>query len=228
MMGRRTAAMLCVLLGHALVVLALLNLTRPADRVSPPQTPALQFVSLPLYIAPMYDEFPEPREQQPRVLLAPPAVPSSGVEAATAQESAPVSTPGYVDWPKEGKEAAARVLAAEAESERIAKMFAGPQGTWASLTKRQRSELNKFRWAPGVDGLSRDDHGNLIYQLPNGCAIVNFVFFGCPIGAKPPPHGDMFDNMREYFDEQRLPRTDEGNGTEPESKRPPKWSKPLP
>jgi hypothetical protein len=220
--------MLCVLLGHALVVLALLNLTRPADRVSPPQTPALQFVSLPLYIAPIYDEFPEPREQQPRVLLAPPAVPSSGVEAATAQESAPVSAPGYVDWPKEGKEAAARVLAAEAESERIARMFAGPQGTWASLTKRQRSELNKFRWAPGVDGLSRDDHGNLIYQLPNGCAIVNFVFFGCPIGAKPPPHGDMFDNMREYFDEQRLPRTDEGNGTEPESKRPPKWSKPLP
>jgi hypothetical protein len=30
----------------------------------------------------------------------------------------------------------------------------------------------------------------------------------------------MFENMREYFDEQRLPRTDEGNGTEPEALRP--------
>jgi hypothetical protein len=27
--------------------------------------------------------------------------------------------------------------------------------------------------------------------------------------------------MRLYFDEQRLPRTDEGNGTEPESQPPP-------
>jgi hypothetical protein len=27
--------------------------------------------------------------------------------------------------------------------------------------------------------------------------------------------------MREYFDEQRLPQTDEGNGTEPEALRPP-------
>lgn len=221
--------MLCVLLGHALVMLALLNLTRPKDRVNPVQAPALQFVSLPLYVAPVLDEFPEPRELQPRVSLAPPAVSTEGASGEPATgESAAITTPSYVDWPKEGKEAAARVLAAEAESERIAKMFAGPQGTWASLTKRQRSELNKFRWADGVDGLSRDDHGNLIYQLPNGCAIVNFVFFGCPIGAKPPPHGDMFDNMREYFDEQRLPRTNEGNGTEPESKRPPKWSKPLP
>jgi hypothetical protein len=228
MMGRRTAAMLCVLFGHALVVFALLNLTRPADRPSPAQTPALEFVSLPLYIAPIFDEFPEPQPEKPRLRLAPPAVATTDGEAAPAGESAAIDTTSYVDWPKEGKEAVARVLAAEAEAERIAKMFAGPKGTWASLTKRQRSQLSKFRWAPGVDGLSRDDHGNLIYQLPNGCAIVNFVFFGCPIGAKPPPHGDMFENMREYFDEQRLPQTNEGNGTEPESKRPPKWSKPLP
>jgi hypothetical protein len=120
----------------------------------------------------------------------------------------------------EGKEAARRVLAAEAESERVARMFAGPGGTWASLTKRQRSQLNKFRWKRGVEGLKYDEKGNAIYELPNGCTIVNLAFFGCPIGVKPKVHGDMFDNMREYFDEQRLPQTDEGNGTEPEARRP--------
>jgi hypothetical protein len=31
----------------------------------------------------------------------------------------------------------------------------------------------------------------------------------------------MFENMRLYFDEQRLPKTNEGNGTEPEAQRPP-------
>jgi hypothetical protein len=111
-------------------------------------------------------------------------------------------------------------LAAEAEAERVARMFAGPGGTWASLTKRQRSRLNKFRWRPGVDGLEYDEKGNAIYRLPNGCSIVNMAFFTCPIGSKPRIHGDMFDNMREYFDEQRLPETNEGNGTEPEALRP--------
>ena len=55
--------------------------------------------------------------------------------------------------------------------------------------------------------------------LPNGCIIVNLAFIGCPFG-KAKVHGDLFENMREYFDEQRLPRTDEGNGTEPEALRP--------
>jgi len=45
---------------------------------------------------------------------------------------------------------------------------------------------------------------------------VNSSFIGCAIG-KAKIHDDMFENMRLYFDEQRLPRTDEGNGTEPES-----------
>ena len=76
--------MLCVLLGHALVVLALLSLTQPPDRVSPEQSPALQFVSLPLYVPPIFDEFPEPRDQQPRVNLAPPPMPSGEVDAEPA------------------------------------------------------------------------------------------------------------------------------------------------
>ena len=106
------------------------------------------------------------------------------------------------------------MLAAEAEAERVARMFAGPNGTWASLTKRQRSKVSKFRWKPGVDGLEKDAAGNTIYHLSDGCVMVNFLFIGCAIG-KPKVHDDLFENMRQYFDEQRLPQTNEGNGTEP-------------
>jgi hypothetical protein len=228
MKGRRTAAMLCVLLGHALLVFALMNLTRTGERrMAAPPDPEF-FSELLALDAQERDEIPPLRI--PQMALAEPAAPSLPADAAAASEaeaSSALTVPGYVDWPRERRDAAARVLAAEAEAERVAKLFAGPQGTWASLTKRQRSQLNKFRWKPGVNGLERDERGNTIYQLGNGCVLVNFVFFGCPIGAKPPARGDMFDNMREYFDEQRLPLTDEGNGREPESMRPPKWSKPL-
>jgi hypothetical protein len=225
MKGRRTAAMLCVLLGHALVVLALLRLTREPSIRAPAED---VFVTQLITIVETHDDealrVPDPRVE----LLPPPPLPEPSASSAGSSEAASGAvTGGYVDWPKEGRDAAARVLAREAEAERIAKMFAGPQGTWASLTRRQQSELKHFRWKPGIDGLERDEKGNTIYHLPNGCALVNFVFFGCPIGKKPPPYGDLFKDMRKYFDEQRLPQTQEGNGTEPESKRPPKWSKPL-
>jgi hypothetical protein len=156
-------------------------------------------------------------------LVAPSTLESSGDD-----EPVDPREPGYVDWPKERRDAAARVLAREAETERIAKLFAGPQGTWASLTKRQQSDLNHFRWKPGVDGLERDEKGNTIYRVSDGCSLVNFVMIACALGKKPPAYGDMFKDMRLYFDEQRRPATKEGNGREPESMRPPKWSKPLP
>jgi hypothetical protein len=175
---------------------------------------------------------PPPPEVVEQSRPVPPALPES--ESATEADEAALDAAALaerharIDWPIEGREAAKRVLASEAEAERLAKMFAGPQGTWASLTRRQRDELNHFRWAPGVDGLERDENGNTIYRMKNGCVLVSFVFIGCPIGAKPPAYGDLFKDMKLYFDEQRRPRTNEGNGTEPESKRPPKWSKPLP
>ena len=230
MKGRRTAAMLCVLLGHALVVLTLMNLTRPDQRgsSSAAAAEAIYFISE-HPVAHNYDDrfspFPEPeiRLTQPQS----PYMEDLPAESSAESESAAIAR-GFVDWPREGRDAAARVLAAEAEAERIARMFAGPQGTWASLTKRQKSELSHFRWRPGIDGLERDEKGNTIYQMPNGCALVNFQTIGCPIGKKPPPYGDLFKDMRKYFDEQRLPETNEGNGREPESMRPPKWSKPLP
>lgn len=217
MMGRRSAALLCVLLTHVLLFV----MFRLQRTVEVPLAADADFVSEPitLYLPPLQPESeeqtaapaaPAPRATQPD---------SPPVATAPAETSAIATPPARVDWPIEGKKAAERVLAREAEAERIARMFAGPGGTWASLTKRQRSMLNKFRWKKGVV-LEYDDQGNQIYHFGDGCMIVNSGFIACAIGKKK-VHGDLFENMREYFDEQRLPQTDEGNGTEPEALRPP-------
>ena len=221
--------MLCVLIGHALLVLALMNLTTPEVRrssVEEPFTTQLYFIEEDEHA----ETEPEPAEPTPVPRRAPvsPEAPAPAAEQVPPGQSAAITPPGFVDWPLEGKHSAARVLASEAEAERIAKMFAGPGGTWASLTKRQKSELAEFRWKRNVDGLERDEKGNTIYHISDRCVLVNFVFFGCAIGAKPPAYGDLFKDMKLHFDEQRRPATDEGNGTEPESLRPPKWQKPLP
>jgi hypothetical protein len=219
MIGRRLAALLCVLLAHALVGYLLLR----ASGRPPASAGAEDFTSEPitLYLPPLepLDEEPQkaPLRTAPATAAASPSATALPAGAVQPGSSAP---PALVDWPLEGKKAAARIVAREAEAERIARMFAGPKGTWASLTKRQRSKLNKFRWRPGVLGLEYDDKGNQIYHLSDGCVIVNSGFIACAIG-KVAVHGDMFENMREYFDEQRLPETDEGNGTEPEALRPP-------
>jgi len=214
MWERRAAIILCVLLSHAFIVYSLMRLTTNPERL-----PVDEFVSEPITL------LLEPIEE-PKTSAAPeidsrapaPAPTTKSVEPVIppAGESAAITPPARVDWPIEAKKSAARVLAAEAEAERIAQMFAGPGGTWASLTKRQRSKINKFRFKPGVDGLEKDSDGNIIYHLSEGCVVVNSSFIGCAIG-KAKIHDDMFENMRQYFDEQRLPRTDEGNGTEPES-----------
>jgi len=214
MWERRAAIFLCVLLSHAFILYSLMRLTTNPERV-----PVDEFVSEPITL--IFEPLEEPKasvapaiasQAPPRVPTTPPAEPA----APPAGESAAITPPDRVDWPVEAKKSATRVLAAEAEAERIAKMFAGPGGTWASLTKRQRSKINKFRFKPGVDGLEKDSDGNIIYHLSEGCVVVNSSFIGCAIG-KAKIHDDMFENMRLYFDEQRLPRTDEGNGTEPES-----------
>jgi hypothetical protein len=222
MMGRRSAALLCVLLMH--VALFLLFRLQRTDELL--RAAADEFVSEPitLYLPPLPPESPDetaaaaaPSPRAPQA-ASPPVVPAPPQSGTVVTPSA-TPPPGRVDWPLEGKKAAERVLAREAEAERIARMFAGPGGTWASLTKRQRSMISKFRWKKGV-ALEYDSQGNQIYNLGDGCFIVNSGFIACAIGKKK-VHGDLFENMREYFDEQRLPQTDEGNGTEPDALRPP-------
>lgn len=212
-------AWLCVLLAHALAIYYLTVSFDGARRGL--ETPNV-WASDPITIEQKPQAGPPPspasdfnfQPQLPRLPL--PALP----EGATEPDSNAIADTSGVDWPLEGKKAAEREVARELEAERVAKMFAGPGGTWASLTKRQRSKLNKFHFKPGVDGLEYDAQGNQIYHISDGCVIVNSGFIACAIG-KVKIKGDMFENMREYFDELRLPETNEGNGTEPEALRPP-------
>lgn len=208
MMGRRSAALLCVLLAHALLVflLARLGPAAPRDRAEADTAP------ITLYLEPV----PVPAPS----VAAPPTAPARRVPAArpapsaaaAAAESTAITAPGRVDWPIEGRKSATKVLAAEAEAARIARMFSGPDGTWASLTPREKSRLRKFRWKPGVDGLEYDERGNAIYHISDGCVVVNLLFIGCALG-KEKVHGDLFKDMRLYFDEQRMPPLNDGNGT---------------
>lgn len=227
MKGRHAAALLCVLGMHVLLLLALLGLDVDVRDVD-----ADIFTSEPitLDLAPL-DPGPPPLASNAiasnAITLTPPELPpeppspqaTPPAAAAPAAAAVPVAPPARVDWPIEGRKSAARVLAAEREAERIAKMFSGPDGTWASLTKRERSRVKKFRWKPNIDGLEYDDKGNAIYHISDGCVLVNMAYIGCKIG-KAKVHGDLFNDMKLYFDEQRLPLTDEGNGTEPEALRP--------
>jgi hypothetical protein len=218
MTGRRTAVMLCVLLAHAFVVYySMIDLWLPIpDRSNPGDVIEIVTVE-----EPSDEEFEPPIPWTPTL---PPPMPSESVPVAEAEadEGPPAGesrAPGFVDWPVERRVSARRVLEAEREAERVAKMFSGPDGTWASLTKRERSRLQKFRWKKGVTGLEYDDKGNAIYHISEGCVVVNLLFIGCALG-KEKVHGDLFKDMRLYFDEQRLPPTNDGNGTEPEAMRP--------
>ncbi len=212
MMGRRSAALLCVLLGHALIVFLLLSMRPPPDR-----GPAAEiFATEPIHL--YLDLQPIPTPPTESAILAQPAEPRVRTPIAAVPlpapalpaESGAITYPENVDWPLEAKMAAKRVLDAEAEAERIAKMFSGPKGTWASLTPRERSEVKKFRWKKGVVP-ERDENGNTIVHFSEGCVLVNFSFIGCSLGKKP-VYGDLFNDMRKYFDEQRLPETGNGNG----------------
>src|SRR3954469_492524 len=136
MMGRRSAALLCVLLAHALILLFLLRLGPPPERaLAELETAPITITLEPLPLDPL--PLPTPAAA-PRVALArapvarQEAAPAAAPAATPDGESAAITLPGHVDWPIEGKKSAAKILAAEAEAARIAKMFSGPNGTWAS------------------------------------------------------------------------------------------------
>ncbi|MBC8027619.1 MAG: hypothetical protein H7Y89_16620 [Steroidobacteraceae bacterium] len=219
MTGRRTATMLCVLLAHISVVYySLVDLWTPfSDPLTEDPSEIMELMIL--------EEDETFEEEPPRIpfqLWESPALPEAPLEELSEDAAPPTAEstgPDFVDWPIEQRISAKRALEAEREAERVAKMFSGPDGTWASLTKRERSRLKKFRWKPGVDGFEYDDKGNAIFHISEGCVVVNLAFIGCALG-KAKVHGDLFKDMRLYFDEQRLPQTDDGNGTEPEALRP--------
>ncbi len=209
MKGRRSAALLCVLLSHALVVWVMLSMRAPEER-SVLWNP---FGPIPIaapenLISLEPERIPTLQPYVPSAEVPAPSLPGDAMEAAAEEGTS--TLPQDVDWPLEGKRAVKRVLDAEEESERIAKKFSGPKGTWASLTPRERSEVKKFRWKKGVVP-ERDENGNAIVQISEGCVLVNLSFLACALGKKA-VYGDLFKDMRKYFDEQRLPETGNGNG----------------
>jgi hypothetical protein len=208
--------MLCVLLAHALAIYSLLDFGNPVREV--PASATFETLPITVMLEPD-DELPSLSDTVTFEDTAAPRMPSSPGTTDGEPAAGEPGPPGFVDWPIERRISARRVLEAEREAERVAKMFSGPDGTWASLTKRERSRLQKFRWKPGIDGFEYDDKGNAIYHISDGCVVVNLMFIGCALG-KAKVHGDLFKDMRLYFDEQRLPLTDDGNGTEPEALRP--------
>ena len=138
-----------------------------------------------------------------------PVVPPAG-------ESAAITPSARVDWPIEAKKSCRSRAGgggrSRAHRENVcrARRHVGVAHQTAALQDQQIPFQARRR------GLEKDSDGNIIYHLSEGCVVVNSSFIGCAIG-KAKIHDDMFGDMRLYFDEQRLPRTDEGNGTEPES-----------
>ena len=209
--------MLCVLLAHAAVVYySLVELWSPLPDVE--STGPLVEMEI-IFLEETADRAPY---EVPQLWTDPP-LPNAPMEQPESEPGVPPpgesQAPDFVDWPVEQRISAKRALEMEREAERVAKVFSGPDGTWAALTKRERSRLKKFRWKPGIDGFEYDDKGNAIFHISDGCVVVNMAFIGCALG-KAKVHGDLFKDMRLYFDEQRLPQTDDGNGTEPEALRP--------
>ena len=90
-------------------------------------------------------------------------------------------------------------------------MFSGPDGTWASLTSARAFAAEEIPLEAGSRWTRIRREGQRDLPHSEGCVIVNPMFFGCTLG-KEKVHGDMFKDMRLYFDEQRLPPMDEGNG----------------
>lgn len=198
-------ALLCVLLAHALILYFM--------RFGPDRERAVrEFETAPITMTlePLPAEAPAASAAaSPAMKAAQPQPPVTAATPAPPGESAAITPPERVDWPIEGKKSAAKVLAAEAEAERVARLFSGAKGTLAALTARERAKLKKFRWKPGIDGLKFDDKGNSILQISDGCVLVNLMVIGCTIG-KAKVHGDLFEDMRLYFDEQRRPPLPDG------------------
>jgi hypothetical protein len=215
MKGRRIAAGLCAALAHVLVIFVMLH---SRSRL-PGEHPVFEseMVYIPLPKGPEVSPLGPPELASAVHVPAPSPIPDDASEV-TAPAAISTTPKERVDWPIEAEKSAKRVLDAEAEAERVAKLFSGPNGTWASLTKRQRSQVKEFKWKQGVKP-EYDDRGNLIYHLGEGCALINFSMIACALG-KPHVNGDLFKEMKQYFDEQRLPETNDGNGTEKEALRP--------
>src|SRR2546423_10101365 len=127
MMGRRTAALLCVLLLHALALFVLLHLRQPAERervIAEPEIAPITWLEEPkretrsTAAAASTTALSAPGAPRMRPQASPRA-PASPVTAG--EPSGAITPPAVVDWPLEGRKAAEREVQREIEAERLAK-----------------------------------------------------------------------------------------------------------
>jgi hypothetical protein len=219
MLGRRSVAWLCVLLAHALAILLLLAFDREISAGRHVEELSSELISL---YPPTEEEVREPVRAAPSRSAPARHRRETGESSAISSELPPPQP--HPDWSMEAQKSAARILERQAAAERQAKLFSGPQGTWPSLTKRAPSGERKFPWKPGIDGPEYDEHGNRVFHPTDNCVARSTMTspalaITCALD-KPKARGDLFDDMKKHFDEQRLPETKDGNGTEPEAQRP--------
>jgi hypothetical protein len=226
-MSRRSAAWLCVLLAHALAILLLLQFDREPS--SPRRGEDLSHQPIMLYPLPPEAVPADTRDKKrPAVVRrrrgAEPAGPAASAGGSAAGDDPGGAPPARIDWSLEGEKSAARLLDRQEQAGRDATRFSGPRGTWPSLTQRPPPAAGDFRWKEGIDEPEYDAAGRRIFRVGDRCQAVTSLtppslFVGCT-PEKPTVHGDLFDGMKQHFDEQRLPDNGQGNGTEPEAQRP--------
>ncbi len=208
MWQRRAAVILGVLALHGAALHYLLHL--PAPRWGAQNSAALRPEPITLLLrAPQDTGIVSP---EPLIERSSSSDPATATLRAAGTETSPAPPDSddrsAVDWHEEMRAAVKRTLEAEAESERVAKRFTGPRpGGWPSLARRPRSKLKPFRWIMPHNPMEITASGEVRYWLNDRCYISpnqSVPRIMCATG-KIEPNGELFEDMREYFDERRLP-----------------------
>jgi hypothetical protein len=171
----RSLALLAIVALHAAFIVLLWHSKLAVRREEP--APAMQVVML----LPRLSERPppaEPRRKPSSIEPVTPVTPSAPSESeAQAGSNAPTAVP-WVDWEREGKDAARR----EAEAHPL-----------PALPPRKKQP---FGWSHSHIKRIEKVEGAYLLWLSDRCALVNFIIPACKVGKKP-ARGDLFDRMEE-------------------------------
>lgn len=171
----RTLALLAIGALHGALIALLWHSTLKVRREEP--APAMQVVML----LPKPMERPPPAEAKRKPSTGEsvaPAAPSTPSESEAQEGSnAPTALP-WVDWEREGKDAARR----QAEAHPL-----------PALPPRKKPP---FGWSHSHLKRIEKVEGAYLLWLSDRCALVNFIIPACKVG-KMPARGDLFDRMEE-------------------------------
>jgi hypothetical protein len=171
----RTLAFLAIVALHLAFIAFLWHATIEVRHEEP--APAMQVVML----LPKVIERPPPAEPKRKPSMMEPVVPvtPSIPSESEAQEgsNAPTAVP-WVDWEREGKDAARR----EAEAHPL-----------PALPPRKK---DPFGWSHSHIKRIEKVEGAYLLWLNDRCVLVNFIIPACKLGKRP-ARGDLFDGMEE-------------------------------